>query len=140
MKTSRFALLAGLILLSACVDREKADAKLVRGCQAAIAVILPEGHGIKEIKNSAFNPSAEFGANYREVVLTAIESDGWVESDQEYQCVFAEEFGFLGSKHYAVLHQVTAHDQTYGNKDGQILGAPETIIDMTARVENAMRE
>ena len=51
-----------------------------------------------------------------------------------------EDIGIFGAQYYATIHQLTAHGQTYGNQDGQILGAPETIINMTARVENAMRE
>ena len=140
MRKHHFLMLMCLMVLTSCMDRQKADVKLLKACQAGASVLLPEGSSVKEIKISAFAPSTEFGKSYREVLLIALESDGWVESEQEYKCIFAEDIGIFGAQYYATIHQLTAHGQTYGNQDGQILGAPETIINMTARVENAMRE
>lgn len=131
------ALALSLPLMS-CVSREDADANLVKGCQAGIEVLLKEGFKIKEIKNSQFSTSAEFGNGFREGVLTAQVSDGWIDSEKDYKCVFAEEMAFMGLAHSASLYQITVDEETYGKSGDELLGDAATLSRLNAAVEAAL--
>lgn len=135
---TRILTIAALVLpLGACVNRDQADARLARGCAAAVELFLPEGIKIKEIKGRTFGAS-EQGPDFRQVTLSAVESDGWADVDKEYRCVFQEQFGFLGNGHTAAIEQVRANDNVYGKENGQILGTFEEHLKLTEIVEKAL--
>lgn len=136
--TPRWIVLMALTVpLAACVSREQADARLARGCAAAAELFLPEGTKVKEIKGKTFG-EAKQGAGFRDVTLSAVETDGWSDVEVEYRCVFEEQFGFLGNGHTAAIEQVRLHDNIYGKEEGKILGTFEEHLKLTETVEKAI--
>ena len=129
-----------VIFLSGCVTREQADKKLAKGCAAGAELFLDDLFKIKEVKDQKFKKSDEFGDSYREVMLSVVETDEWVDLDKEYKCVFAEEFGTMNSTHRATIYQIKVNDQTYGIEDGEILGDMQIHIQLTETVQQAMSE
>lgn len=132
--------LAALLTLTGCITREQADARLAKGCKAGVEVFLTNGFNIKKIKKTTFKNSTEFGNGFRDVDIKAVESDGWIDSDKDYHCTFAEERDLLGSYHRATIYQVKVDGQIYGQSGTQIMGDTATIAKMTKAVENAMGE
>lgn len=123
------------LLLSGCVSREDADAKLVRGCEAAAKSFPRPDYEIKEVKKTDIR-----GENgYRKVVLTTLESEGYYEEEQEYTCLFQENFGFLGMGYKAVIERIEFRDTIYGRKDGTVHGGLSEMQRMSANVNQAMR-
>lgn len=123
--------------LSACVSREQADAKLAKGCEAGVNVILPEGRKITRIAKSEFTPATE-GAGMRHVKLTAVETDGFLETENVFECVFEESFGFLGSGHTAAIYQVRAGDTMIGKSGNQIVGDAQIFLKLNDAMRDAM--
>ncbi len=138
MKHYSWLCLLSVLVLTGCVTREQADARIARGCAAGVEVFLDEGFKIKEIKDKFFKDSVEFGHGYRHVILRAVESDDWLDVDKEYECVFAEGFGFLNNSHTATIYQLNVNGQTYGNKGGKLLGSFQDHLKLTEIVEQAM--
>lgn len=126
--------------LAGCVSREDADVRLEKGCKAGVEIFLSDGFKIKEVKNVVAKTSAEFGSGFRDVTLTAVESDGWVDYDKEYKCIFAEETDMLGTYHRATIYQIKVDGQVYGQSGNQILGDSEVIARMAQTVEQALDE
>lgn len=126
------------LILSGCVSREQADAKLARGCLAGAEIFLDEGFKIGEIKNKTFRDAPGLGKGYREVTLKVLETDGWYEADRDYQCIFAEEFAIANLNHTASLYQLRMHDQVYGKEGDQLLGSFQDHLKLTEKVEQAM--
>lgn len=133
-----FLSFSSLVFLSACVSREQADAKLQRGCAAGIALYMPEGFTIKEVKGATFS-DAKDGEGDRRVALTVLQSDGWYDEDKTYHCNFAEGFGFLKMSHSAEIYQIDMGDeQVYGKKDGNIVGGFAEWQKITGAVDKAL--
>ncbi len=131
--------LSCVLLLTSCITREQADDRLTRGCVAAVELFIEDGYKIKEIKKSTYKTSQEFGSGYREVMVFAIEYDGWVEIDNEYRCIFAEELKSFGNSHKASIYQVKVNGETYGREGNNILGDMATHLKLTETVNNAMK-
>lgn len=125
--------------LGACVSREQADEKLVRGCEAGIVALLPEGQEIGTITDKHLTPAAD-GPNMRHVSLTVKKDDGWIEENTTYECVFEENFGFLKTSHTASLYNLRIGDQIYGKSGGQIVGEAQDFIKLTDAIRKAMYE
>ncbi len=125
------------MILSGCVSREQADAKLAKGCEAGVNVILPQGRKIARIAKSEFTPATE-GAGMRHVKLTAIENDGFLESENVFECVFEESFGFLNSGHTAAIYQVRAGDTMIGKSGNEIIGDAQVFMKLNDAMRDAM--
>lgn len=110
----KIATLFLILALTGCVSRADADKNLARGCSAAAELFMDEYFKIKTLKSVKFKPSSEFGAGYRVVMLFAVVSDGWLDIDKEYECVFTEEMGAMNASHRANLYQIKAEGKTYG--------------------------
>ena len=132
------AILACVLVLTGCVQRGQADERLARGCAAAAEMFLDDGFRIKEITNKTFRDDPDLGKGYRQVTLSAVETDRWLDVDKEYRCIFVEEFGFLNSTHTATIYQVKVNGETYGREGDQILGSFEDQLRLTETVEQAM--
>lgn len=141
--TGRFSTLIMLgvcaLTLSGCVSREQADAKLAKGCEAGVNVILPEGRKITRIAKSEFTPATE-GAGMRHVKLTAIETDGFLETENVFECVFEESFGFLNSAYTAAAYQVRAGDIVIGKSGHEIIGDAQTFMKLNDAMRSVMYE
>lgn len=133
-----FALIIATFSLSACVERDQADAKLQRGCAAGVALYLQEGFTIKEVKGAEFS-KPDNNEGDRRVALTVVESDGWYDADKTYFCNFAEQFGFLNSSHDAEIYQIDMGDgRIFGKKDGDIVGGFAEWQKITGAVDKAL--
>ena len=137
LKTLPF-LLASLVILSGCVDRAAADAKLARGCAAGAELFIDEGFKIQEILNQKFQDAPGLGKGYREVTLTVAETDGWYEGEEIYQCIFVETVNPFG-KHAATIYQLRmSDDEVYGKEGTKILGTFDDHLKLTETVEQGM--
>ncbi len=101
--------------------------------------VMSDGFSVSKIKRTTLKTATDFGNGYREVMIFAKISDGWHEKDEEYRCVFAEEFNEMSSSHRATLYKVTAGNLHYGMHNGGIQGERETLINLENAVNNAMR-
>jgi len=128
------------IALTGCINRQQADTRLERGCTAAAEVFMEEYFSVKSVKDRAFSFSREFGKEYRDVKLTIVETDGWVDLDKNVECVFAEDMGAFGMSHSASLYQLKIDDETFGVEKGKLLGDMDTHMKLTAAVESAIAE
>ena len=138
LKTLPFLLLS-LIILSGCVDRAAADAKLARGCAAGAVIFIEEGFKIKEITEKKFRDSPGLGKGYREVTLSAIESDGWYDAEVSYQCIFVETVGLFNTTHKATIYQLRlGDDEIYGKEGDKLLGTFDDHLKLTEVVEQGM--
>ena len=131
-------LLVSLAVLSGCVDRAAADAKLARGCAAGAEIFIDEGFKIKEIVSKKFQDAPGLGKGYREVTLNVIESDGWYDGEETYQCIFVETVNPFGS-HSATIYQLRlSDDEVYGKEGTKILGTFDDHLRLTETVEQGM--
>jgi hypothetical protein len=134
-------ILAALFLivpLTACVNRDQADAKLTRGCAAAVEAFLADGFKIKSIKQSTYGYSETFGKNYRTVKMDYVETDDWADVDKTASCIFAEEFTFMNMGHKANIYQVKFDDKIFGKDGDEIHGTYEENLKLTEKVDNAL--
>ena len=131
-------LIAATLTLTACINRETADAKLVKGCLAGAETFLAESITIKEVKNQTFADAEDAGQKVRKVTITAIEGDGWYDGEEQYTCLFVEEFAPFQIKHNATIHQLKLHGETYGQENSNIRGTMEDLEKLTQAVESAM--
>ncbi|GJL86198.1 MAG: hypothetical protein DHS20C02_19730 [Micavibrio sp.] len=138
MKHTSLLLVLSLLVLTGCVTREQADTRIARGCAAGVEIFLDEGFKIKEIKDTFFKDSSEFGSGYRNVIIKAVESDDWLDVEKQYECVFAESFGVFNANHRATIYQLKVNDQVYGNEGGKIKGNFKDHLKLTEIVEQAM--
>lgn len=125
------------LTLAGCVNREQADEKLAKGCAAGVQSLLPEGEQMQPIKDKKFTPSTE-GPNMRHVELTAANTDGWVEEEQKYECIFEEDFGFMSTNYSASIYQVRIGDRIYGKSGNEIRGSFEDFVKLTDGIREAM--
>lgn len=133
------ALITSTLFLSGCVSRDQADTMIAKGCLAVAEAFLTDGFRIKEVKNKKFDIASGLGHGYRQVTISAIEEDGWAEIDKDYECVFAENFGFMKTTYSAGIYSFTKDDLTIGSVGGQITGGLEKITKMNKAAENAMK-
>jgi hypothetical protein len=123
--------------LTACVSQEQADAKMGKGCQSAVeAMISPKT--LVSVKSIKFSNDQTEGSLYRHVTVQALEKDGWIEMDKEYECLFAQQWGFLKSSHTALLERMTYGDVTLGKVNGKIMGSLDDFMKLTTSAETAM--
>lgn len=131
-------LILPLLMLTACVDQETADAKMVKGCEAGISALL-EGDTLAGVKgHKAETKDFQGEGNHRFVTIDVIEKDGWMEFDKSYTCVFLEEWGAMRSSHKALLIQLKVNDRIYGKDNGVITGDWDDFLGLTRVVDKAM--
>lgn len=135
MKPTKRVLIACLILplLTACVTREQADAKLANGCKAGVETLLEEGQTIDKATPAFDSPEP----GLRHVILTAYLKDD-PETPYKYECVFEETFGPMNSSHNAMISRVQAGDKILGKAGDQIEGDAEDFIKLDNAVAKGM--
>lgn len=139
-KAGNAILLMVLLVLTGCVSRQQADTKLAAACQAAVEVFLPEGTTVKTIKDKKYKNGVH-GNGYRDVTLSAVETDGWADIDKTYNCTFEERFGPLGLNYTASFYGLSFDDRSYGKigDDNTIKGEIADIVKINQAVESAMQ-
>lgn len=125
------------VLLSGCVSREQADAKLAKGCEAGVKAMLSEGRTIAKIADTKFSPSPE-GPSMRHVTLNAIENDGFLEVENKFECVFDEQFGLFNMNYTASIYQVRTGERVIGKSGNEILGDAQDFLKLTDAIREAM--
>ncbi len=126
-----------MIALSGCVSQEQADAKMIKGCEAAVgAMIAPRT--IKEVKASSGVDEKTMGSVYRRIKITYVENDDFAESERPGSCLYSQQWGMFKSSHTALLEQVTYNDQLIGKKDGNIEGDMNEFLKLNEKVDAAM--
>jgi len=123
--------------LTGCVNREQADAKLAKACEAAVNVFLVDGQRIDKVKGSTATASPE-GPDMRHITIQTIMMDGWIEAENNYECVFQEGFGFLNSGYTASIYQVKVGDTVVGKSGNEVLGTAEEHMKLNEAVRKAL--
>ncbi len=138
MKKFSFLLLAAsLPLLTGCIDRAQADAKLAKGCEAGVNTMLENGDQIGKVVKTEFTPATE-GQGMRHVALTATIKDDWSEQEQTYECVFEEDFGPMNMTHTAAIYQVKVGDKVIGKSGNEIMGDAQDFLKLNEAIRQAM--
>lgn len=128
-----------VLALTGCVDQPAADAKMAKGCEAAIAAMIAPKE-ILSIGDKSFADEQTEGSIYRRVSIKIMEKDGWLETEQTYSCLFAQEWGFLNQSHTALLEQLVIGDTIYGKKDGKIMGSLDDFMKLMNTADTAMAQ
>lgn len=135
---SIFAVLS-VLALAGCVTQEQADAKMKKGCEAAIAAMIAPAT-IKDVKSTSAESEKTMGSTYRRIKIGYVENDDFAESVKEGSCLFSEQWGMMKSTHAAMLEQVTFNGQLIGKKDGNIEGDMNAFLKLNERVDAAMAQ
>lgn len=131
-------MLAALLPLTACLSQDQADAKMVKGCKAAISsLIAPKKLLTLQSEKFSYETNKDDG-KLRRVALSFIEKDGWIEMEQSYHCLFLEQWGFMKASHKAMLIQIHIQDEIIGKVDGNIQGGFDNFLKITDTVDRAM--
>lgn len=125
------------LALTGCVSQEQADAKMKKGCEAAVATMIAPVT-IKEVKSGSAEAEKTMGSVYRRVKVNYVENDDFAESVKEGSCLFSEQWGFMKGSHAALLEQVVFNDKLVGKKDGNIEGDMNDFLKLTESVDTAM--
>jgi hypothetical protein len=140
MKRTPLALaMIACLPLSACVTQQQADAKMGKGCEAALAVVMGDKQIVK-VKATNYSDEETEGSLYRRITIDLVEKDGWAELDKQYSCLFAQEWAMFRMTHNALLEQVVMGDKIMGKKDGQILGNIDEFMNLVSKVDTAMTQ
>ena len=128
------------VILTGCGSQQEAETKLVRGCEAAVKVMLNKEDYDRQL---AAVTGQKFGMSdgFRLVTIDATtkNKEFGFENEESFQCKFEESrsFGYLNWK--AALVQVKIDDAVFGSEGGQLYGSVEDQMALTAAVEAAMR-
>ncbi|MEM6811699.1 MAG: hypothetical protein AAF549_04445 [Pseudomonadota bacterium] len=134
-----FILLFPLLILSGCVSQQQADNKMTEGCRAGITSYLQDqGKEIKEVIATRYSTEENPEGNHRRITFDIIEKDGWLELEQEYSCLFHQQWNAIKTQHYAMLSQVKAGDETLGKDKGVIYGDMQTFIRIVSAADAVM--
>lgn len=135
-----FALVCVTALLTGCSSREEADAKLARGCEAGVKVLLNKPEYDRQISRIASKTFTDDSMGRKVSLVTKVKNKSYgYEADETFNCVFAEEysFGFIAWK--ANLMQLKIGENTYGLEGGQVMGDMSDYMSLTAAIEAAMK-
>lgn len=130
-------------MLTACTSRDQVDQRLARGCEAGVKAVFEDerfDRQITAIKGKEFSPST-IGNAYRQVTLKASTKNkqyGY-ENDEDFVCIFNENYGFGYMMYKATLHQLKIGTETFGSDGAQILGSMEDHMKIVGAVEAAIK-
>lgn len=126
-----------VLALTGCVSQEQADAKMEKGCQAAIsAMIAPRT--VKEFKSGENSNVTSLSGNFRRINLTYVENDDFAETQRQGSCMFSQQWGMMKSSHTAMLEQVKYNDQILGKVDGNVQGSMDDFLKLIEKVDTSM--
>lgn len=129
-----------LMLMTGCVDRATADAKLAKGCAAGVKALMKDDLELKSVNSFDATESPE-GPDMRFITIHTTTADGWLDMDRDYSCIFEESFGFLNSSYTASIYQLrVSDDEIYGKSGREIMGDAQDFIKLTDAIRKAMYE
>ncbi|MCB9983888.1 MAG: hypothetical protein H6861_09505 [Rhodospirillales bacterium] len=126
--------------MTGCVDRETADARLIKGCKAGIEAFLYEGDRVEKIVSKTLRTPTGLGSGYREVMLNATITDGFHPHDEDYTCIFMEEFGPFQMSHRASIYNIDLGGRIIGQKGYEIQGNLKDMQKLTKAVNDALKQ
>ncbi|MEM6780644.1 MAG: hypothetical protein AAF569_02150 [Pseudomonadota bacterium] len=139
MKFFKFAFLSlPIVLLGACVDQTTVDEKMAKGCVAGVNALLNDTQVIDVSGKTAVTEDFQGEGLHRRITMKVIEKDGWLELENEYSCVFLEQWGPFRADHKAMIMQVKINDDVYGKQDGKIVGDWDDFVALSRVVDAAM--
>jgi hypothetical protein len=141
MRFLKIVLCVGLCMtLTGCGAEKEIQAKMTRGCEAAVKTMLNKPdyeRQIESVTGSKLGMSDGFRLVTIDVVTKTKEFNDPV--DESFSCKFEETkvLGFIGWK--AALVQIKIDDVIYGSDGGELFGTVEDQMALTAAVEAAMK-
>ena len=140
MKHLSLCLLAlSTLALTGCIDRATADARLLKGCKAAIEAFLPEGDKIDTVESQSIKDHLSLGKGHRHLELDVHISDGYHGRTENHACIFFEEFGLFNMSHRASIYQLNYQGRIIGQQNYEIQGSLEEMTKLTDAVDKALR-
>lgn len=140
MRKSILMMTGCVLCLTGCDGKEKAEARLARGCEAAVKVMLNKPDFTRQIDNVK---SKSFGMSdgYKLVTLNTVTKvkDTGEEANETFNCKFQETQSLNYIIWSAELVQLKIDDVTYGSEGGEIYGSVEDQMALTNAVEAAMK-
>jgi hypothetical protein len=128
-----------LLLLSGCVSQDQADEKMEKGCRAGVDALLGSAQ-IMQVKSTNYSFENNLEGQHRRITLETTIKDGWLEKDETYSCLFAQQWGLFKSSHAAVLVQVKFPDgKIVGKQDGLLVGELSDFVKLSDTVQDAMQ-
>lgn len=128
-----------VFLLSGCVSQDEADTKMAKGCKAAVEVLI-EPIIIKEVKATRFADEDSNGGIFRRITLSVVEKNGWSETDREYNCLYAQQWGIAKTSHIGTLEQISYDDTVAGKEDGNLNMKVDDFMNLVNASQNAMNQ
>jgi hypothetical protein len=141
--SSAIILLSCALALTACGgSREEADARLARGCEAGVKIVLAKDdydRQIDRVIRKTIADDSETGG--RMVTLEAVtkNKEYGYENEETFVCKFDESYspGFTAWK--ASLINLKVGDDLYGSEGGEIFGDMQDQLNLTAAIEAALK-
>ena len=130
-------IILSLSILTGCVSREQADAKLATACVAAVEALADRKLG--DIADTKATPSPE-GPDFRHITVMTGSDDGWLDEFGEYKCIFQETFSIFNRAHTASIYQVHYDGEIVGKAGSKILGSPSQLLQLEEAVRGALYE
>lgn len=141
---SRFLFLSLLISsvlgLSACGQDEVNRQRLVKGCEAAVKVVLDMPkyeRSLLKVQSHKFGESEGYDLVTLSVLTTDKEFGG--EEPETFNCQFSVTSSLGGMQWNAALAKLQVDDDVYGVVNGQIQGSMTDHMAITSAVERAMK-
>ncbi len=125
------------LALTGCVSQEQADAKMGKGCEAALMAQIG-GDNVKDITQAGATADVRVEGTYRRINMTYVESQAFDQTPKNAECLFAESWGPGKSSHTAILEQLKANGTIYGKDGGVMQGALEDFLKLTEAAAKAM--
>ncbi len=126
-----------VLALTGCVSQEQADAKMIKGCEAALAAQLGADK-VKDAKGTGATADVRPDGSYRRIDMTYVDNGSFDTSERPAACLFSEQWGAGKSSHTAVLEQLKVNGTVYGKEGGVIQGSLEDFLKLTEASAQAM--
>lgn len=136
----KFALLTiavSTIALSGCVNQEQADAKMAKGCEAALMEKMGADN-IKDVKPMGGEAQVTVDGEYRKINLTYVETGSFDETPLPAFCLFNEQWGMGKSSHTAILDQLSVNGDVSGKQGGVVQGDLQDFLKLTDAAARGM--
>lgn len=140
MKKSILLMTGCILCLTGCGEKEKTEARLARGCEAAVKVMLNKPDFTRQI-DSVKSKSFGMSDGYKLVTINTVtkEKDTGTEADETFNCKFQETQSFNYIIWSADLVQLKIDDIIYGSEGGEIYGSVEDQMALSNAVTSAMK-
>ncbi len=136
----KFALLtlaASTLILGGCVNQEQADAKMSKGCEAALMAKMG-ADTVKDVKMTGSEAQTTVDGEYRKINLTYVETGSFDETPLPAFCLFNEQWGIGKSSHTAILDQLSVNGDISGKQGGVVQGDLQDFLKLVDAAASGM--